>query len=62
MAFVVQEDNEKMVGTKFGVERGTNLKKPAPTFTLVSCSAYSSNLKMEAIYSSETSVNFLRTK
>jgi hypothetical protein len=30
-------------------------------FTLVSCSAYSSNLKTEATYSSETSVDFQRT-
>jgi hypothetical protein len=30
-------------------------------FTLVSCSAYSSTLKMEAIWSSETSVDFQRT-
>jgi hypothetical protein len=28
-----------------------------PAFTLVSCSVYSSTLKMEAIYSSETSVD-----
>jgi hypothetical protein len=32
-----------------------------PASTLVSCSAYSSILKMEAIYSSETSVDFQRT-
>jgi hypothetical protein len=32
-----------------------------PAFTLVSCSAYSSTLKMEAICSSETSVDFQRT-
>jgi hypothetical protein len=32
-----------------------------PAFTLVSCSAYSSTLKMEAIYSPETSVDFQRT-
>jgi hypothetical protein len=32
-----------------------------PAFTLVSCSAYSSTLKMEAICSSETSVYFQRT-
>jgi hypothetical protein len=32
-----------------------------PDITLVSCSAYSSNLKMEAICSSETSVDFQRT-
>jgi hypothetical protein len=32
-----------------------------PAFTLVSYSAYSSNLKMEAIYSSATSVDFQRT-
>jgi hypothetical protein len=32
-----------------------------PAFTLVSCSAYSSALKMEAIYSSETSVDIQRT-
>jgi hypothetical protein len=32
-----------------------------PAFTLVSCSTYSSTLKMEAICSSETSVNFERT-
>jgi hypothetical protein len=30
-------------------------------FTLVYCSAYSSTLKMEAIFSSETSVDFQRT-
>jgi hypothetical protein len=30
-------------------------------FTLVSCSAYSSTLKIEAAYSSETSVDFQRT-
>jgi hypothetical protein len=30
-------------------------------FTLVSCSAYSSTLKMEAMCSSETSVDFQRT-
>jgi hypothetical protein len=29
-----------------------------PAFTLVSCSAFSSTLKMEMIYSSETSVDF----
>jgi hypothetical protein len=32
-----------------------------PEFTLVSCLAYSSTLKMEATYSSETSVDFRRT-
>jgi hypothetical protein len=32
-----------------------------PAFTLVSCSAYSSTLKMETIYSSEMSVEFQRT-
>jgi hypothetical protein len=32
-----------------------------PAFTLVSCSAYSPTLKMEAICSSEMSVNFQRT-
>jgi hypothetical protein len=32
-----------------------------PAFTLVSCSAYSSTLKMEAVYYSETSVDFQRT-
>jgi hypothetical protein len=32
-----------------------------PAFTLVSCSAYSSTLKMEAICFSETSVDFQRT-
>jgi hypothetical protein len=32
-----------------------------PTLTLVPCSAYSVTLKMEAIYSSETSVYFQRT-
>jgi hypothetical protein len=32
-----------------------------PAFTLVSCSAYSSTLKKEAICSSETSVDFQRT-
>jgi hypothetical protein len=32
-----------------------------PAFTLVSGSAYSSTLKMEAICSSETSVDFQRT-
>jgi hypothetical protein len=32
-----------------------------PAFTLVSCSAYSSTLKLEAIYSSESSVDFQRT-
>jgi hypothetical protein len=32
-----------------------------PTFTLVSCSAYFSTLKMETIFSSETSVDFQRT-
>jgi hypothetical protein len=32
-----------------------------PAFTLGSCSAYSSTLKMEAICSSETSVHFQRT-
>jgi hypothetical protein len=32
-----------------------------PAFTLVSCSAYSSTLKMEAIWSSETTVDFQRT-
>jgi hypothetical protein len=31
------------------------------TFTLVSCSSYSTNLKMDAIYSSETSVDFYWT-
>jgi hypothetical protein len=31
-----------------------------PAFMLASCSAYSSTLKMEAIYSSETSVDFQR--
>jgi hypothetical protein len=33
-----------------------------PDFTLVSCLAYSSTPKIEAIYSSETSVDFQRTK
>jgi hypothetical protein len=32
-----------------------------PAFTLVSCSAYFSTLKMKAIYASETSVNFQQT-
>jgi hypothetical protein len=32
-----------------------------PAFTLVSCSAYSSTLKIEAICSSETSVDFQQT-
>jgi hypothetical protein len=32
-----------------------------PAFTLVSCSAYSSTLKMETICSSETPVDFQRT-
>jgi hypothetical protein len=32
-----------------------------PAFTLVSCSAYFSTLKMEAVCSSETSVDFQRT-
>jgi hypothetical protein len=31
-------------------------------YTLVSCSAFSSTLKMETIYSAETSVEFQRTK
>jgi hypothetical protein len=35
--------------------------KQPPAFTLVSCSSYSSTLKMEAIFSSEISVNFQRT-
>jgi hypothetical protein len=35
---------------------------PATSFTLVSCSAYSSTLKMTAICSSEMSVDFQRTK
>jgi hypothetical protein len=34
--------------------------KPLGTFTLISCSAYST-VKMEAICSSETSVDFQRT-
>jgi hypothetical protein len=33
----------------------------SPTFTLASCTAYSLNLKMEEIHSSETSVDFQRT-
>jgi Kef-type K+ transport system membrane component KefB len=33
----------------------------SPAFTLVSCSAYSSALKMEATCSSEMSVDFQRT-
>jgi hypothetical protein len=33
-----------------------------PVFTLVSCQVYSSTMKMEAIYSSGTSVDFQRTK
>jgi hypothetical protein len=32
-----------------------------PVFTLVSCSAYSSKLKMDGIYFSETSVDFQKT-
>jgi hypothetical protein len=32
-----------------------------PAFTLISCMAYSSTLKMEAEYSSEKSVDFQRT-
>jgi hypothetical protein len=32
-----------------------------PAFTLVSCSTYSSILKMEAIFSSETSVGYEQT-
>jgi hypothetical protein len=43
------------------ISRGRNQHQVAPTFTLVSCSAYSSTLKMEAICSSETSVYFQRT-
>jgi hypothetical protein len=34
---------------------------PQPAFMLVSCSAYSSTQKMEAICSSETSFDFQRT-
>jgi hypothetical protein len=33
----------------------------APAFILVSCSAYSSTLKIEAIYSLETLVDFKQT-
>jgi hypothetical protein len=36
-------------------------KQVPPAFTLVSCSAYSSTLKMEAIFSSETSAETRRT-
>jgi hypothetical protein len=39
----------------------TPLKVNRPAFTLVSCMAYSSNLKMEAEYSSEESVDFQGT-
>jgi hypothetical protein len=46
------------VNRRFG---GTYLLCLPPAFTLVSCSAYSSTLKMEAICSSETSVDFQRT-
>jgi hypothetical protein len=40
--------------------RKTGGKQP-PAFTLVSCSSYSSSLKMETICSSETSVDLQRT-
>jgi hypothetical protein len=39
----------------------SGLKNKPPHFKFVSCSAYSSTLKMEAICSSETSVDFQRT-
>jgi hypothetical protein len=42
-------------------QRETMWQAEPPAFTLVSCSAYSSPLKMEAICSSETSVEFKRT-
>jgi hypothetical protein len=45
------------VNRRFG---GAELRL-SPDFTLVSCSAYSSILKMEAICSSETSIAFQRT-
>jgi hypothetical protein len=45
------------VNRRFG---GTELCLP-PTFTLVSCSVYSSTLMMEAMCSSETSVDIQRT-
>jgi hypothetical protein len=47
-------------GSKNKVSKKPELCLP-PAFTLVSCSAYSSTLKMEAICSSETSVDFQRT-
>jgi hypothetical protein len=44
-----------------GEPMGTDLLCLPPAFTLVSCLAYPSNLKMEATCSSQTSVDFQRT-
>jgi hypothetical protein len=47
--------------SSYGMARETNVVCLPPAFTLVSCSAYSSTLKMEVICSSETSVDFQQT-
>jgi hypothetical protein len=46
------------VNRRFG---GTTEICLPPGFMLISCSSYSSTMKMEVIYSTETSVNFQRT-
>jgi hypothetical protein len=44
-----------------GAENLVSMLCLPPAFTLVSCSVWSSTLKMETIYSSDTSVDFQRT-
>jgi hypothetical protein len=49
------------INQRFGGTYCLHLLCFPPSLTLISCSAYSSALKMEAIFSSETSVEFQRT-
>jgi hypothetical protein len=49
------------VESQDSAEKETSVKAAALAFTSVSCSSYSSTLKMEVICSSKTSVNFQRT-
>jgi hypothetical protein len=53
--------NETCVAFSVLVQEGLLSVLLSPAFTLVSCSAYSSTLKMKAICSSETLVDFQRT-
>jgi hypothetical protein len=56
---MIEEYTEQETCVKVGVNQKWLILEPV--FTLVSCTVYSSTLKMEAIFSSETSVGFQRT-